>query len=156
MNLLEVTGSWRVHTILSLYLLCTFQFSPLALAISANCANCANSKICAEIAEFALFAHTFQFSPFRFQFPRTSCGHILCHFPNILKCPQKSVARPFLPENQCSLLNYAAWRKWRRGFRHFRHLYISSQKRCFFAQILAYMHFLLYLCTQNGGLCTTK
>jgi hypothetical protein len=43
-----------------------------------------------------------------------------------------------------------------RHFRHFRHLYIScSEKGVFFAQILAYMHFLLYLCTPNGGQTAT-
>lgn len=40
--------------------------------------------------------------------------------------------------------------------RHFRHLYISyPEKGVFFAQILAYIHFLLYLCTQNGGRIAT-
>ena len=37
-----------------------FPFSVLSLAISAISANCAISKICAEIAEIALCAHTFQ------------------------------------------------------------------------------------------------
>ena len=43
-----------------------------------------------------------------------------------------------------------------RHFRHFRHLYISSpEKGVFLAQIFAYMHFLLYLCTKNGGQIAT-
>ena len=31
-------------------------------------------------------------------------------FSGILKSPQKFIQTSFLPENQCSLLNYAAWR----------------------------------------------
>ena len=35
------------------------------------------------------------------------------HSQTSSKSPQKSVARQFLPENQCTILNYSAWRKWR-------------------------------------------
>ena len=32
-------------------------------------------------------------------------------FSNTHKSPQKSIPKAFLPENQYSILNYAAWRK---------------------------------------------
>ena len=82
----------------------------------------------------------------------------------LLKSPQKSIARLFLPENQYSILIYATWRKWRNGGSFFiipplppfpSPVHFLPRKRCFFAKMLAYVHFLLYLCARNGGQIAT-
>ena len=66
----------------------------------------------------SLFAHIFFSSHFiRCQRLKEQCassyGLPANTFLNSLKSPQKLISRCFLPENQCSILNYAVWRKWR-------------------------------------------
>ena len=38
-------------------------------------------------------------------------SHAVLAVSAVLSKPQKPTSEPFLPENQCFILNYAAWRK---------------------------------------------
>ena len=44
-----------------------------------------------------------------YYFPRTLCEHICRNPEKVLKSPQELPPTSFLPENQCSILNYAEW-----------------------------------------------
>ena len=75
---------------------------------------------------FSLFTFPFSPSPPRSTVSRlvspdsqspSSYGLFANTFSDTLKSPQKLIPRSFLPENQCSCLNYAEWHYWH--FWHF-------------------------------------
>ena len=106
--------------LVSLYSICLLLSAQTAIS-----ANCAISKICAEIAEIANCAHTFQqlqslITNGLKNKPLHPTDFLRTHslpFSNILKSPQKLIPRSFLLENQCCILNCVEWH-----FVHFVHL----------------------------------
>ena len=130
---LPITGSWRVHTIPSLYLLCGYYEISIWLLYDSYLllipsvwyliiCVCNNSDRISRKSRNGLSAIReirylryllFWFSTIKNQELNKTIDISADTFLALLKSPQKFILTSFLSKNQYSILNYAVWRKWR-------------------------------------------
>ena len=107
-----------------------------------KCTKCIQVSIKQQIRITDSFSFDYADSPYHLitSSPQ-SCGLSANTFSALLKSPQKFISYSFLPENQCTILIYAAWRKWRLWRKLLRHSATSAipatctfltQKKVFF------------------------
>ena len=120
-----------------------------------KCTKCIQVSIKQQIRITDSFSFDYADSPYHLitSSPQ-SCGLSAITFSALLKSPQKFISYSFLPENQCTILIYAAWRKWRLWRKLHRHSATSAipatctfltQKKVFF--LFKYLRICIFCCT---------